>query len=490
MLLVKSKMSMLIFIIKIFFFSFLTIPSFNGNAEILPEFKNMINSHQKYENIEEEVFKKLVFKLSSFQLEDNNYANTLRLILEDQLNRRWLFKFGRNASDGAIAIYRIFSLFGLDTPEIHYKELNINGEILPGTIQRFIPNLGTLAKFLKEDKNLTLNRATANNPHANWPTADIDFKIFPSHALDYLVKMHIMSWLTTCHHIHPSQFLVIGENKKPEKIMKIDNAIEWFLLGQDELSETYQTPLLHAEIGYVKLWSPFKRKKINLQLAENYLFVNFISQFPDEYFLKFFQEGIKNEFKYFSNLSLDLSTVFSRGALVKADKNNFIINLQKRKKNAPDDFMKFYSKLCKARNENCIFNSKKDYKQIFEEIISFHNNKIELHQKELEQLKVSSQEQQKIDAQISNKGFNLLAETFRYMQVNFLRMNMKLKADMHAYDELINQCTNEHELMALKRGKLRLNEFYNDYVKFTVTMRNFGFLMNNAFLFEDKPVKN
>ena len=79
------------------------------------------------EKLRDEVFNKLVFRLvESNPLKSKNF----KLLVKDQLGRDWIFKAGESAAeDGAVAVYRLFRLFGLETPEIHYKAFKINDEI-------------------------------------------------------------------------------------------------------------------------------------------------------------------------------------------------------------------------------------------------------------------------------------------------------------------------------------------------------------------------
>ena len=104
----------------------------------------------------------MVFTLSEFQIKK---GETLKLILEDQLGRKWIFKSAESDYLGSRIAYLLYKLFGLNTPEVHYKIFNINGKFIRGNIQRFIPNQGTLE--------------------------GVELSGLPENCLNYLLKTHI-----------------------------------------------------------------------------------------------------------------------------------------------------------------------------------------------------------------------------------------------------------------------------------------------------------
>ena len=102
----------------------------------------LIRKFHQLEALEEQGFERLIFGISPTKL---SRSMNFKLVLRDQLGRDWLFKAGKSAAaDGAVAVHRIFHLFGLETPEIHYKTLRINDEQVEGTLQKLVPNRGTL----------------------------------------------------------------------------------------------------------------------------------------------------------------------------------------------------------------------------------------------------------------------------------------------------------------------------------------------------------
>ena len=60
-----------------------------------------------------------------------------------------------------------------------------------------------------------------------------------------MAKNHLMSWLLANHQVHGSQFIALGKDLQHlENVMRIDNEIEWPLMGYDRLDISYRSPFL------------------------------------------------------------------------------------------------------------------------------------------------------------------------------------------------------------------------------------------------------
>ncbi|MDD5574811.1 MAG: hypothetical protein PHH75_06500, partial [Candidatus Omnitrophica bacterium] len=199
-------------------------------------YDDLIKTYETCLELEQEVFSQLTFRLSENQ---SRQGHTLKLVLKDQLDRPWLFKFlgvaekhgkdygsknvadllsaasryatieyappelekkylawafyrdlsqlkdaspeekeaflqweFKNAVDGnatAVDAYRIFLLFGINSPEIHFIALKINDTWAVGTIQRLMPSKGSLEEV----------------PAAALPESQAEF----------LLKAHVFHWL-------------------------------------------------------------------------------------------------------------------------------------------------------------------------------------------------------------------------------------------------------------------------------------------------------
>mgnify|MGYP003335179458 FL=1 len=108
-------------------------------------YQELLKNYRTSKTLEDKVFDRLIFRLSERSLDD---SINFKFLVYDQLGREWLFKAGPAAAEaGAVAIYELFRIFGLDTPEIHKKTFQVNGQTISGSLQRFVPNLGSIQKL-------------------------------------------------------------------------------------------------------------------------------------------------------------------------------------------------------------------------------------------------------------------------------------------------------------------------------------------------------
>lgn len=295
-------------------------------------YDELIAAFRELEALEKEAFERLVFTLSPRKVDP---SLSFKFVVVDQLGREWLFKSTSNgeASDGEIAVHRIFKLFGLKTPEIHVKTLTVNGHPLTGTMQLMIlPNLGAL-----------------NDNH---------IRRMPLSGRIYIAKAHILSWLVANHHIHPKQHLVTTlDGRTPNGVMRIDNSIEWFLIGYDSLSVRYQSPLLwnHPRVGYANYWSLFLNETFHLPLINILNWAKMVSGFPDDVYASFFEEGVKNGMKTFANNAVMPGTKFYQLHIPEiiplVNEENLIPTLVNRKNNLMKDLARFLDELRAVRSD-------------------------------------------------------------------------------------------------------------------------------------------
>lgn len=295
-------------------------------------YKELIESFKEQEELEKRNFERLVFKVSPKKVKP---SLSFKFILVDQLGREWMFKTSASGapSDGAVAIYRVFKLFGLETPEIHIKTLTINGEPLSGTVQRMItPNLGGL--------NDTYIMQLSPEGQA------------------YLAKTNLLSWMTANHHIHPQQYLVLPDQTgKPNSVMRIDNSIEWFLIGNDSLAIRYQTPVLwsHARVGHAGFWRMYLNGNFDLPMREILDWAALVADFPDSFYGQFFEEGVAKGLNGFANNNVMPWTgphwTFLPDIVPKVTQETLIPTLIKRKREFLRDVGKFFDELRTARSD-------------------------------------------------------------------------------------------------------------------------------------------
>ncbi len=157
----------------------------------------------------------------------------------------------------AVPSYRFYSFFGVDSPEIHYKVLNINGRVLLGTMQRVVPYDYTL-KERKPDR-------------------------YSAPALDYLIKVYTLSALFGTADPNPDNYLVHDRNGSMEAVTRIDLSINF-----PSMSEAFLGIINYADRRslYAGLWDKYIHRRLDLPLAANEGFIAFVSSFPDDEFNK------------------------------------------------------------------------------------------------------------------------------------------------------------------------------------------------------------
>lgn len=288
-------------------------------------------SFARYEAEEGRYFDRLVFSVAPRIF---SKSNTYKVLLLDQHGDEWLFKASANgASDGIVAVYRVMNLFGLDSPEVHYKTLVFNGEPLEGTVQRFVKNRGGLSNTLLQK----LKPATAT----------------------YLAKSHVISWLLANHQVHYDQFLVLGPSGSAPAtgILRIDNSINWFLLGQDRIDIDYRTPILQdfGNVGYYQFWQNFIGGKIQFSLPAVYQWARLIADFPDEAYRDFFTTGIEHGLDQLANNGAGDTEGFRAAypdVMARAPRKGDVLRrLVERKHNLPRDLGALYRDIAAWRGE-------------------------------------------------------------------------------------------------------------------------------------------
>ena len=307
-------------------------------------YSRLIEKFREAESAENAAFSQLAFRPVSKSFPP---SITYKVTLEDQLGRLWLFKAGSStAMDGAVIVYRVSNLFGYDTPEIHYKKLTLNGEEVEGTIQRVIPNIGPLESF--------------------------PLTALPSPAKDYLARSHVISYLLANHHVHAEQFLVLSQDgKTPSNLLRIDNSVDWFLLGRDRFDLDFHTPMISREqMGYGTFWRQYILKGIlgkewskefsayadpvqffDLDLPAVHRWVAFIAGFPDTEYLDFFSRGLAQGMDHLSAYSVAKSRLLVPELTDDPSPATFRIKILDRKHELPNELKKMYEKMAAFRGE-------------------------------------------------------------------------------------------------------------------------------------------
>ncbi len=421
----KNKSSLLIFVLL---FSLLApqkiFPFEKKNAE--DTYTRLIQIYEEWSKLEDETFEMLSFKLSPIQISLQGYNP--KLILEDNLGRKWIFKpkhrkteesgYWRNYTQAQIAVvvYKVYKIFGLQTPRIHFTTLNINGKQISGTIQRFIPNIGTLSK---------------RPPH----------KLSPK-ALNYILKSHTIDWLLANYDSSPQNFLVLSLNKtnKPNKIMRIDNENALNMSNTDELRYdwVYSKHAKPFTKYYYRLWKDYILKNINLDTGKNFAFIKLVSELPNDFFVKVITPAKTHNFELFSHSTLER---------IKKNYENSLELMILRKARLIQNFEVFYKDVVKKRGESLNFHKNRDYRKIIHSNSKNLSEEIKELKKEKTELQESPSFSSGIDIIFSFEGFLILKRIYNSYWIEEER-------------DLIPLCDN-----ALKRFSVFLASAKNGYEK-------------------------
>lgn len=279
--------------------------------------------------LEKEQQRHLRFTLSPQQVPT---GLTLKVVLRDQLGRDWLFKVGQEAADGAPAIAELARLVGVETPLAVRRTLNLNGTTQQGVIQPFVPNLGGFG-----------NAANV-------------YKFPPENLTDQawtdLVRNHGLAWLGLNHHTHPDQFLLLGEPTRVERVIRIDNAVAWHLMGQDSFTVDFICPDLAQKmpakgLGYAWLWRRLLRGDLNLDLLDAATWAIWVSELPSSLIKGIYQRGVENDFERFYNVSSQEISAIVPEHFELGSKEDFLNRLAARQASFGETAIPFYENMAR-----------------------------------------------------------------------------------------------------------------------------------------------
>lgn len=379
------------------------------------EYRQLIQKFNTTQEMENVNFAKLVFQLKP---EPPMRYRTFKLMLIDQLGRDWIFKANeQNTVEGALVTYRWFKMFGLFSPEIHPKKIKINEKWVDGTMQRYVKNSGGLD--------------------------GVSFQDFSDEAIEYYAKNHVMSWLIAGHHVHPNQFIVIKEpsdklqktNEKIKQVIRIDNSIEWYLLGHDRLDINYMTPillptLLGSRNGYYSFWRAYLNGKIEVPFQKIYDWAGFVSDFPDDVYRSFFSQGVARNFDTYGNNGVVPESLIIREFLPdlylrRIHYEDVIPTFLKRKNELRSDLKKLYENVSLLRHTPVDLSELRENRALFGEYI--RNQSLHFD----ERLKELQAESRQLSAFINHKTQDLI--------------DLNIEASLEAFRE-IRPCLTELEL--------------------------------------------
>lgn len=289
-------------------------------------FTQLAESYKNSLEVEERDFNKFTFNLAPKQMQMVKVERLMGLnhkfILHDNQGGYWIFKPESNEIK-SVCLYKIFKLLGLDTPQMFWLNLKINGKSVSGSIQRFIVG----AKTLENVDPIQLNEES----------------------LDYLLKTYVLQWFFANYDSEPRHFLLF-EKDNIKKIMKIDNTSCLSLLGKDKLDLAFFPPYWRSykTSYYYKMWEKFINDKIKLDLRQNFIFIKFLENIPDEIIIELISPALRYEFPHPDSIS------------------SYLI---KRKHRLFKDFISFYSKIMSQKNSELTLPSHREIEMGIEKII-------------------------------------------------------------------------------------------------------------------------
>lgn len=350
-------------------------------------YAQLIQTYKKYLKLENEVFEMLSFKYSLSQpIKD---GTRLKFTLEDNLGKKWIFKpdylkkQGPKRSQGIAAaiVYQVYKLFGVNTPRTHFTTLNINDKKISGSMQEYVKNKGTLL---------------------NCPPSQVSPEI-----LNYLLQSQVLDWLLANHDTNRKHFLITSLNfqNKPKKVIRIDNDAALFLLDNDELRYDWKSHHFTkiSSNYYFRIWQSYLLNQIDLNISKNLIFINFITNFPNDFFISLILPIKIHNFKKIPQSELKIAL-----------KNHtlFLETLLLRKNNLTKDFENFYQNL--AEKKRMPFNPHKDIStsKLISSTVKLLTKEIKNLKKTKSQLETTSKYSSHLNMLFSFEGFSEIRKVY------------------------------------------------------------------------------
>jgi hypothetical protein len=337
---------------------------------------------KRYFQLQEELFRRLTFTLSADQVVKEGAS--FKLTLEDNLGRKWIFKeWGKNR----VIAQRLYTLFGLNAPEIHRVQLVLNGKSCGGTLQEFIPGVCTFSSYGPKKTSAT--------------------------GLEYLMKAQAVDWLIRDRDSHSLNFLVISFDKqnRADELMRIDQ--DCACLDRDESELDYEHMVVidkdlngSADANlYRRIEEAYQKKQIDLDLKRAYAFVRFIADFPQPEFEEVIWD-LKSRVE--NNLSEN-----GPGA-VKKTRGYFENYLFLNKRAMAEDFSKLYRNMAALRGAGVDLSENLGGHDLLEGAITNLRNKLKVLEKASSLIDGNPEDQPvRISAVASLEGFRVMEQLYR-----------------------------------------------------------------------------
>ena len=389
---------------------------FSGRIYARDTIDKIVNLMEENQRLDREIIKLMRFELS------NEVKNTPKLMLKDNYNRLWMFKFYKSSVpvNNSIAAYQTASLCGVQTPCIYEVMLPFNGKLVYGSIQSFVNDARTISSIYP------------------WMLSKKQIKI--------MQRCQVFDYFICNPDIGGDNFLIkldkrgsyLSDIKKGD-IIAVDKDTSFYKI----FNSPYDGIWNDNDPYYKRIWEAYTEEKIDVDFSGSFQLIDYIQQID--------AERIE-----------DLLRPFFRG------RETFLKEVISRKDKLRSTFEKFYQDLANKRGEH--FQSQIVNKEEYARIVLKKIKKIVSQKKKrFKYLQSESKEKQKnIEIIFHREGFNK-AEGLE----NVLRKDIDIKARKVL-----------EELKMLRKNSLNLYEklalsLYIYEVENVLRRRPLEFFLNN-----------
>ncbi len=270
--------------------------------------KDIIRTFEESKELDKKIVKKICFKLLDEQLLKGSVE---KYMFKSNIGKEWLFKTYSSPETVKTSkcIYHLSQLLGVSTPQLYEISMPINGKLVYGTIQEFIPKSISV-------KNISFDKLSKKQIMA-------------------IQKCQILDWLILDNDTTSDHFIIKPKSKELLVVDKDDSFryIECNFFGDDPWNNSY----------YTKFWDAYTKGVIDISFQKTFDFINYV-------------QGIDNE-----ELKKILSTISEKEELIR----EFFL----RKENLKSEFENFYRKLSVLRKEQFQLSAKSEKEECLKAVL-------------------------------------------------------------------------------------------------------------------------
>jgi hypothetical protein len=400
-------------------------------------YQKLIQLYLECVRLEDANISKLTFELAPQQLIKS--GSKLKLTLEDNFGRAWIFKpamFNSGKEYRATVAYRVYKLFGLNSPEMHVIRLMLNGKEVTGSIQRYWDNV---------------------TPQYDFPEG----KVGPG-AVRFLLKAQVLDWLLRDYDTRFENFLILSpEGENIEELCRID--FELILEPENNgynYDYMYYMPpkdwLKPEKIYYYWLAKEYESKKIDVDWRANYPFVEFVADIPDDF--------LNSQLLPIKTRDFKKADRFVEGGNAAGEADGFLEQVIKIKSNLKGDFSRFYDRLSAMSQSPSEYLSEGKVAEIEESCDNLSRRIKELKAEE-EKSKNLIPRQSKIVARVSLEAYELLYHLRVFHPLSSKNFAFEFDQAWKKMSRLEETAKEEYEKEAIRYYKKQMLEFRSDKLR-------------------------